>query len=126
MAYIHRDEAIKRIRKALKTRSGKTWSVTGGRGTGWCWITVQAPPKRRVAHKANPAWKVWDLECKEPRVFEYKDEPGRDSRNLYTSTADCKELARLFRLDQPVHYQGLNISPDSTEFYVARAEKGTK
>jgi hypothetical protein len=43
-----RNETIIRIRKALKARSGKTWSVTGGRGTGWGWITIQAPPARRV------------------------------------------------------------------------------
>ena len=28
---MNRDEAICRIRAALKTRSGKLWSVTGGR-----------------------------------------------------------------------------------------------
>lgn len=42
-----RDTAIKTIRKALKERSGKSWSVTGGRGTAWGWITIQAPPRRR-------------------------------------------------------------------------------
>lgn len=43
-----RNEAIRRIRAALKQRSGKTWSVTGGRGTSWGWITIEAPPARRV------------------------------------------------------------------------------
>lgn len=43
-----RDEAIARMRAALRRRSGKAWSVTGGRGTGWGWITVTAPPARRV------------------------------------------------------------------------------
>src|SRR6266568_29894 len=42
-----RDEAIVEIRAALKRRSGKTWSVTGGRGTSWGWVTIQAPPARR-------------------------------------------------------------------------------
>ena len=42
-----RDEAIRIIRRELKRRSGKPWSVTGGRGTAWGWITIQAPPKRR-------------------------------------------------------------------------------
>lgn len=42
-----RDEAIAQIRKSLRQRSGTTWSVTGGRGTAWGWITVTAPPKRR-------------------------------------------------------------------------------
>jgi hypothetical protein len=45
---IDRDEAIKRIRAALKKRSGKQWSVTGGRGTAWGWIEIDAPPKRRT------------------------------------------------------------------------------
>lgn len=48
MSYIDRDEAIKRIRAALKRRSGKDWSVTGDRGTACGWIHVQAPPKRRI------------------------------------------------------------------------------
>jgi hypothetical protein len=42
-----RDEAIKRIRAALKRRSGKPWSVTGGRGTAYGWIEINAPPSRR-------------------------------------------------------------------------------
>lgn len=42
-----RDETIQTIKTALKARSGKTWSVTGGRGTAWGWITVSAPPARR-------------------------------------------------------------------------------
>ena len=42
-----RDTAIAEIRAALKRRSGKTWSVTGGRGSAWGWITIHAPPKRR-------------------------------------------------------------------------------
>lgn len=47
---LERDEAIKRIRKALKARSGKAWSVTGGRGTAWGWILVHAPPARREGY----------------------------------------------------------------------------
>jgi hypothetical protein len=41
-----RNDAILRIKTALKLRSGKTWSVTGGRGTSWGWIRIGAPPKR--------------------------------------------------------------------------------
>lgn len=44
--HLDRDEAIKRIKAALKRRSGKPWSVTGGRGTAWGWIKIDAPPKR--------------------------------------------------------------------------------
>jgi hypothetical protein len=46
-AHTDRDETIKAVRAALKRRSGKTWSVTGGKGTAWGWITITAPPKRR-------------------------------------------------------------------------------
>lgn len=42
-----RDNAIARIRTALKNRTGRTWSVRGGRGTAWGWITITAPPKRQ-------------------------------------------------------------------------------
>ena len=43
----HRDDVIKAIRDALRKRSGKPWSVSGGRGTSWGWITITAPPARR-------------------------------------------------------------------------------
>jgi hypothetical protein len=45
-ASVDRDETIKAIRTALKRRSGKTWSVTGGRGTAGGWINISAPPRR--------------------------------------------------------------------------------
>lgn len=41
-----RATAIKEIRRALRARSGKAWSVTGGRGTSWGWINISAPPAR--------------------------------------------------------------------------------
>jgi hypothetical protein len=53
-AFVDRDEAIKAIRAALKRRSGKSWSVTGGRGTGWGWIEIHSPPKRRVQYGYMP------------------------------------------------------------------------
>lgn len=46
-AFIDRDEAIRRIRGALRARTGRTWSVTAGRGTTWGWVTIHAPPARR-------------------------------------------------------------------------------
>lgn len=45
---LDRATTIKRIRTALQKRSGKAWSVTGGTGTAWGWITISAPPRRRV------------------------------------------------------------------------------
>lgn len=47
MAATDRDDVIRIIRAELRRRSGKAWSVTGGRGTSWGWITITAPPARR-------------------------------------------------------------------------------
>lgn len=44
---ICRDTAIARIRAALKKRTGRAWSVTGGTGTAWGWIKVHVPPRLR-------------------------------------------------------------------------------
>lgn len=44
---LSRTQAISRISKALNTRSGKSWSVTGGRGTAWGWLRINVPPKAR-------------------------------------------------------------------------------
>jgi hypothetical protein len=42
-----RNETIQVIRKALKRRTGMSWSVIGGRGTAWGWIEINSPPKRQ-------------------------------------------------------------------------------
>lgn len=41
-------EAIAIIRQALRQRSGKSWSVSTGRGTDYGWITILSKPSRRV------------------------------------------------------------------------------
>lgn len=43
-----RNTTIEKIRKAIKDRSGKTWSVKGDRGTAWGWIDISSPPRRLV------------------------------------------------------------------------------
>jgi hypothetical protein len=92
-----RDEAITEIKAALRRRSGKTWSVTGGRGTAWGWITIQAPPSRRT-------------------------EPYG-----YMSDEDCAELGKLLGLDKPCHNQGESIPASSQHYreYVDRAQGKT-
>ena len=42
-----RDATIREIKANLKARSNRRWSVTGGRGTSWGWITIESPPARR-------------------------------------------------------------------------------
>jgi hypothetical protein len=46
MADPSRAHTIAAIRAALKERSGKAWSVTGGRGTAYGWIRILAVPAR--------------------------------------------------------------------------------
>lgn len=116
-AVVTRDEAIRAIRAALKRRSGKTWSVKGGRGTAWGWITIMAPPRR----------------CTGDYVKVGVDElTGRDKYELvdsgkqtgYMTPEDCAELARLLGQPRPVHPQGDTV-PDASDYrreYIERAE----
>lgn len=68
------------IREALRLRSGKPWSVTRGRGTASCWITITAPPSR------------W---------------PGSSG---YMSPEDAAELGQLLGLGEPAHQQGVSVA----------------
>ena len=45
---LNRDDVIAALRAGLKARSGKVWSVTGGRGTGYGWIRIRSPKSRAV------------------------------------------------------------------------------
>lgn len=139
-----RNEAIDIIRKSLKARSGKQWSVKGNRGTAWGWIDIDAPPKRRT-------WKFVYTDTPNPpcdgAVYSGSAEsPEQDayikfaiSRGMYVrytwevedpncefghmSPSDRKELAKLLNLES-VHHQGVSIPSGShyREEYVARAK----
>jgi hypothetical protein len=100
-----RNEAIKRIRAALKKSTGRAWSVTGGRGTAWGWITVDAPPRRRTAdHRGEDV-----------------GEPGH-----YMTMEDRKTLGGIMREMQSgiAHHQGVSIPASGAyrRYYVALAE----
>ena len=43
-----RDLAIARIKAALRQRTPTRFSVTGGRGTSWGWITITSIPSRQI------------------------------------------------------------------------------
>jgi hypothetical protein len=90
-SFIDRNAAIARIRDALRAKTGLRWSVTGGRGSDFGWLTVQAPPARR-------------------------DELG------YTNAEDRIAIAKAFGLPNPVHCQGLSISPDQRAWHVSMVE----
>lgn len=118
---MERNDTIKRIRSALQRRSGKAWSVTGGRGTAWGWLTIDAPPARRTWRNrlkadASPAQLPEDYE-------EYDSgQPGG-----YSSPSDRAELGQLLGLDKPVHCQGVSIAASSEYWqeYIDRAEGRT-
>ena len=95
---VSRDAVIARIRECLARRSGRPWSVTGGRGTAWGWIRIDAPPRRRTAD--------WD----------------GTGAGTYSTRADRDELARLLGLDT-VHTQGESVPASSAHYreYLARA-----
>lgn len=102
-----RDDAIKQIKTALKRRSGKSWSVTGGRGTAWGWIRINALPKDcRFDMDGNPVT------------------PGTG----YPSLEQRQELATLLgKTDGPIHSQGESIPASSAYYqeYIDRAEGRT-
>ncbi len=116
-----RDDTIRRIRSALQRRSGKSWSVTGGRGTAWGWITIDAPPARRTwGNRLKPDASPAQL----PEDYEEYDtgELGR-----YSSPVDRDELGKLLGLDGPAHCQGVSIAASSDYYreYIDRAEGRT-
>ena len=98
-----RNETIARVRSALRKRSGKAWSVTGGRGTAWGWIEIESPPRRRT----------FDFQGVD------EGEPGH-----YMGHVDRDELAKLLGLPDRVHAQGVSIPAggDYRQEYVDRAE----
>lgn len=113
-----RDETITRIKSALQRRSHKTWSVTGGRGTAWGWITIDAPPARRtwanrLKADASPAQLPEDYE-------EY--DTGRPGG--FMSPTERKELGELLGLQGSAHFQGVSIASSSDYYreYIDRAE----
>lgn len=95
MAHMDRKTAQTRIRKALKTITGRAWSVTGDRGTAWGWITVHAMPKDRVGEFG------------------------------YLSDEDAETLTLIIYTGFGVHRvsgQGHLVSPDDREWFTVRLE----
>lgn len=94
---VDREMAIRLIREALRRRSGKLWTVRGGTGTSYTWISIISPPARRVG------------------PYDYMTE------------AEAKELGELLGIGGPVHHQGYDVSPGSASYRVAiaRAQTGS-
>ena len=115
---MERDETISQIKTALKRRSGKPWSVTGGRGTAWGWITIDAPPARRKGkHRLKEGM---------PDLPENWEEYLDTEAGGHITPTERMELLNLLSLDA-VHNQGIMI-PASYHYwqeYVDRANGRT-
>lgn len=114
-----RNAVIARIRAALRRRSGYSWSVTGGHGTAWGWIRIDAPPRARTwRHRLKPG--LPDL----PGNYE---EYNSGHPGGITGPVERAQLGQLLGLDGPVHHQGVSI-PSSRDYYreyIDRAEGRT-
>ena len=117
-----RTQDAKKIKARLKELTGKAWSVTGGTGTAYCWLTVQAPKSRRVAHGVNPDWDGYDnipvciAKTGSPPWIDYISDDPAD--NLYMGNEDRELLGTVFGLARLAHHQGLSISPDNRDHYM--------
>lgn len=82
----------KDLAQALKEATGRSWSVKHGSGTGYGYVSVDAPPKRRVCE--------WDGKTRATTGHGYSCEDDR------------QVLGNLLNDGRPAHSQGETISPD--------------
>lgn len=99
-ASLDRNIVIKTIKQNLQSRSGRQWSVTGGRGTAWGWIKIDAPPARCTWSFQLPAGAADRSE----NYIEVND--GKEFGHM--PPEDRELLKELLGLDS-VHYQGISI-----------------
>jgi hypothetical protein len=108
MTYNDRAETMATIKAELKKRSGKPWSVTGGRGTAYGWLTITAPPARRVHGDLvgmTPGW------------------TPKYPPSLMTDT-DAAELAGLLGMPPARSHQGVMVAASHKHYaeFVDRAK----
>ena len=113
-----RADAIKRIKAGLERRSGVKWSVTGGTGTAYGWLRIDAPPSRRTWHRVADATQ-YDSNG-HPRYVEVND-PSK--KYGFAGKEDRDLLAKLLG-KETVHIQGEQVpaSNDHYREYIDRAE----
>src|SRR5438552_17215199 len=108
--HTERNATIKAIRDALKRRSGKQWSVTGGRGTAWGWIHIEAPPARRTfKHREKPGVVGYCQNWRDQYEEYDSGEPGH-----CMSEAETAELAKPLGIEPAQCSGGVGV-PSSYE-----------
>lgn len=128
---LDRNTVIKEIRTALKERTGKTWSVTGGRGTAWGWIKIDAPKARLDCQRVHAFTAASPDDCTTCGANRFRDGYGDCPEHectdacyrAYMSKADRDDLAKALNI-RDVHFQGVSIPSSSDHYaeYVARAK----
>jgi hypothetical protein len=115
-----RDETISRIKTALKKRSGKSWSVTGGKGTAWGWIKIDVLPAKQTAHFQLKAGLTTG------HTMDDYDDMDTGEKGGHMTPTDRAQLKELLGLDS-LHHQGVSImaSSDAYQEYIDRAEGRT-
>ena len=130
MSYLDRDEAIARIRTALRRRSGVAWSVKGGRGTAWGWLRISAPPSRLGCGRFH-SYVYGGDDCRDCDAQRFELYGGATECSAHACSDSCyrayltpEDRATLAHLlgGERVHAQGVVVSPDSREYYVRCAE----
>jgi len=92
------DATIKRIRAALRKRSGKPWSVRRGQGTAYSWLTIESPPSRQVDGYNTPAELAELATLLGLETVHHQGESipaGRDYRIEYIDRAEGRAPSRI-------------------------------
>ena len=112
-------EAAKRIKKALKVITDKTWSVTNDSGTAYGWLTIMSPVSRRIARIANPNYNSDSDNFQDiPMAFNYSPltkDFKLDKEEAYYMNREDMDALEMFNYTSQ---QGVSINPRDTDYYV--------
>ena len=114
---LSRAAVIRRIKAALELRSGKRWSVTGGTGTAYGWLHIDAPPARRTwRDRPRADGNGLGSYAEEYEVYD-SGQPGGSM-----GPADRAELGALLKLGLLCGTVSVAASHDHYREYIDRAE----
>jgi len=114
---LSRAAVIARIKRALESRSGKRWSVTGGTGTAYGWLHIDVPPARRTwRDRPRPGATGLGTYADDYEPYD-SGQPGGSM-----SPAERAELAALLGLDRIDRNVSVAASHEYYREYIDRAE----
>ena len=114
---LSRAAVIARIKRALESRSGKRWSMTGGTGTAYGWLHIDVPPARRTwRDRPRPGATGLGTYADDYEPYD-SGQPGGSM-----SPAERAELAALLGLDRIDRNVSVAASHEYYREYIDRAE----